>query len=78
MLFTSHSETKFNTANVKDMSYMFDDIENLQTIKTPKNIQTGTKITDITGKAFKGSDGKTYAAGAFPTGNTTSITLTAQ
>ena len=58
------------------MTSMFNGTTNLKTIKTPKNIPSTVSMLNITSYAFAGSDGKTYAAGTFPTGNTESITLT--
>lgn len=69
--------SNWDVSKVTNMSYMFYYC-NIKTIITPASIQNGTTTSNITTKTFKGSDGKTYAAGTFPRGNTTSITLTAQ
>ena len=71
--------SKWDISSVTDMSSMFYDMysfRTLITIKTPKNIPTTATITNITSYDFTGSDGNTYAAGTFPTGNNESITLT--
>ena len=66
----------WDLSNVTSMSNMFYRTEDMNIIKTPKNIPTTVDMTNITSYAFTGSDGNTYAAGTFPTGNATSITLT--
>ena len=62
--------------NLKYIDYMFYGTTNLKTIKTFKNVSVTTTINKVTSYDFAGSDGNTYAAGTFPTGNTESITLT--
>ncbi|MBQ8872233.1 MAG: BspA family leucine-rich repeat surface protein [Bacilli bacterium] len=64
------------SSNLDYMSSMFNGTTNLKTIKTPKNIPSTVSMSNITSYAFTGSDGNTYAAGTFPTGNAASITLT--
>jgi surface protein len=74
--FNSLDLSNFDTSQVTNMADMFGITKNLKTIKTPYNIQLTVNISDITSYDFTGSDGYTYAAGTFPKGNTTSITLT--
>lgn len=73
---TSLDLSNFDTSSVTNMSNMFYGARNLITIKTPKNISSSATMTQITSYDFTGSDGNTYAAGTFPTGNAASITLT--
>ena len=68
--------SRFDASNVTNMEMMFADCWSLNQIMTPKNISSSTNITDITSSRFAGSDGNAYPAGTFPTGNSTSITLT--
>ena len=68
--------SNFDLSNVSDVKMMFNGTSNLVSIKTPYNIPTGLDLDRITSYGFTGSDGNTYAAGTFPTGNAASITLT--
>ena len=74
--FNSLDLSNFDASQVTNMADMFGVTKNLKTIKTPYNIQLTVDISDITSYDFTGSDGNTYAAGTFPKGNTSSITLT--
>lgn len=73
---TTLDVSNFDASKVTTIGSMFKDTINLKIIKTPINIPTTATITNITSYDFTGSDGNTYAAGTFPTGNTESITLT--
>lgn len=68
--------SNFDLSKVTDISYMFYKATSLTNLKTPKNILPSVELSNVTTSKFTGSDGKTYAAGTFPTGNTASITLT--